>query len=133
MSSTSVMQALELSVKTCFDQFIDKVSKEFDIEKEKLVELLNTPNISCDPNEKFCPYVANTGKNIGKICNKKCKNDFCYSHQPDVLEKKRLERMNKKSDEEKQITIEGEEIDDIVNNLFLDWDDSTTKTIKGTI
>lgn len=135
--SIATIQVIDLSIKNLFNNFIDIISAKFEIEKEKLIEVLNLPP-KVDENQKFCTYVATTGKNIGKVCGRKCKKEFCYSHQPEVLEKKKLERLAKKQSEGKEekekIIIEGDDIEDIINNIFLEWsEDENNKSITGTI
>ena len=133
---TTNIQVIDAVVRNVFNNFIDVISDKFNLEKDKLIELLNSPP-KADENQKCCPYVATTGKNIGKICGRKCKKDFCYSHLPEVLEKKKLEREAKKAvggDQIESITIEGNDLDDIVNNIFLEWSDNDTeKSVEGRI
>lgn len=126
---------IDMVVKNVFNSFIDIISTKFEIEKDKLIEILNSPPKS-EENEKRCHYVATTGKNMGKICGRKCKGDFCYSHQPEVLEKKKLERLSKKAvmdvQQKEKITIEGTDLDEILSNIYLDWSDNQTeKCIDG--
>ena len=84
--SISNIQMIDAVVKNVFNNFIDIISNKFEIDKDKLIEALNSPP-KTDENEKRCYYVATTGKNMGKVCGRKCKGDFCYSHQPEVLQK----------------------------------------------
>ncbi len=135
MSSVNIIKTIDITVRSCFNQFIDIVSEEFNIDKTKLIDLLNkqvnTPINNSDNNTHKCPYIPSVGKNKGVPCGKKCKKEFCYSHLPENMEKK---KKSKDSDDSKDNLLNnlGNDVDEILNNLFIDWY-TQDKELKGNI
>ena len=124
MSSINIIKTIDIAIRSSFNQFIDIVGDEFNIDKTKLIDLLNKQNNintdNSDNNTHKCPYVPSVGKNKGVPCGKKCKKEFCYSHLPENIEKK---KKSKDSDDSKDNSVNnlGNDVDEILNNLFIDW------------
>jgi hypothetical protein len=124
MSSINIIKTIDIAIRSSFNQFIDIVSNEFGIDKTKLIDLLNKQNNintdNSDNNTHKCPYVPSVGKNKGIPCGKKCKKEFCYSHLPENIEKK---KKSKDSEDSKDNSVNnlGNDVEEILNNLFIDW------------
>jgi single-stranded DNA-specific DHH superfamily exonuclease len=134
--NVSMNQVLEPLVKTIVNLCITKLAEKFNLDEKELIEEWNLPPEpkESDKNLNTCPYIPENGKNKGKACGKKCKGQFCPPHNPETIEKKKQERENKGKEKKEQVNIEGDNADDIINNIYIGYEDpDKDKTLKGTM
>jgi hypothetical protein len=144
--TATVIASVNTKVNSLVNEIASKLLSKYNIPIDEAIQLWNEVNSEFTVKEKIvkpkgekttmknCPYI----KKGGNVCDKKCRGDFCSSHLPENIEKKRKKAAESKAkkqvkNEEDMPALEEPTDDEEEIKLpekLLNWSKKTIKEIQ---